>query len=292
MRILHVDLGRDMRGGQWQVLSLVRALRGDSVLLARSGSPLLQRAVEENLAATAFSPMELWLASRRSDIGHAHDARAHQWMAAVLRAPFVVSRRVAFPIEVNLLNRWKYSRAEHYLAVSDCVKQRLVESHVPASKISVVHDGVDIPESRTRGGSILALATEDPMKGSGLAKEAAAVGNFELRFTADLINDLESADVFLYITHSEGLGSAVLAAMAYGVAVVTSRVGGLPEIVEDGVTGILTENEPAAIAAAVARAREQRSVLGSNARARVAAEFTTGRMVERTTEVYRKVLGA
>lgn len=292
MRILHVDLGKEMRGGQWQALSLIRALRGDSVLLARRGSPLLKRAIEEKLVAIAFSPMELLLAARRSDIGHAHDSRAHQWMAALMGPPFVVSRRVAFPVDVNVWNRWKYSRAAHYLAVSKFVKQALIEGRVPPPKISVVYDGVDLPEATTKGGSVLALATDDPMKGTGLAKEAAAAGKFDLRFTTDLINDLPSADVFLYITHSEGLGSAVLIAMAYGVPVVASRAGGLPEIVDDGVTGILTANEPAAIAAAVERARSQRDILGSNARVRVAAEFTTRKMVERTTDVYKKVLGA
>jgi glycosyltransferase involved in cell wall biosynthesis len=290
MRILQVDLGRDMRGGQWQALSLVRALRGDAVLLAKAGSPLLERAIAEKLVATAYSPLDLLLASRRCDIAHAHDSRSHQWMAALVNVPFVVSRRVAFPIEVNVVNRWKYSRAAHFLAVSDFVKRTLITAQVPASKISVVYDGVDVPEETTTGGSIVAIETGDPMKGSALVREAASLGNFDVRFTSDLINDLRSADVFLYITHSEGLGSAALMAMAYGVAVVASRVGGLPEIVEDGVTGILTDNDPTSIVAAVRRARDRRAELGAKARVRVAAEFTTAKMVERTIEIYKKVL--
>ncbi len=55
--------------------------------------------------------------------------------------------------------------------------------------------------------------------------------------------------MFLYITHKEGLGSAALLAMASGVPVVASRVGGLPEIVDDGGTGFFVENHPEAIAA-------------------------------------------
>src|SRR4051812_14569794 len=134
MRILHVDLGREMRGGQWQVLSLVRALRNESILLARAGGPLLRAAMNEGIVAAPFSPVELGLAARRTDLGHAHDARAHQWMAVLLARPFVVSRRVAFPVAVNPLNRWKYSRAVHYLAVSDFVKHSLVMSEIAASK--------------------------------------------------------------------------------------------------------------------------------------------------------------
>ena len=290
MRILHVDLGREMRGGQWQVLLLTRALRGDVILLARAGGPLLKTAIAEGIVAAPFSPVELWLAARRCDLAHAHDARAHQWMAALMMKPFVVSRRVAFPVEVSPLNRWKYSRPAHYIAVSDFVKRSLAASRVPASKITVIYDGVEMPETASRGGRIIAIATEDPMKGSALVREAAKIGGFTVRFTNDLLNDLQSADVLLYITHSEGLGSAALVAMAHGVVVVASRVGGLPEIVEDGVTGILTDNDPHAIAAAVERAQAARPTLAVTARARVAAEFTTAKLVDRTLDVYRKVL--
>jgi len=45
MRILHLDAGKEMRGGQWQVLRLVEGLAGagvESTLLARSGGPLFE----------------------------------------------------------------------------------------------------------------------------------------------------------------------------------------------------------------------------------------------------------
>src|SRR3954454_3291935 len=121
MRTLHVDLGREMRGGQWQVLLLTRSLQKDAILLARAGSPLLAAAIKEGIVAAPFSPVELWLAARRCDLAQAHDARAHQWMAALLTKPFVVSRRVAFPIQTSPLSRWKYSRPSRYIAVSSFV---------------------------------------------------------------------------------------------------------------------------------------------------------------------------
>jgi glycosyltransferase involved in cell wall biosynthesis len=72
--------------------------------------------------------------------------------------------------------------------------------------------------------------------------------------------------------------------------VVASRIGGLPEIVQDRRTGILTDNDPDAIAQAVAWALDHREELAANARETVAGHFTVGKMVERTTAVYRKVL--
>ena len=56
-----------------------------------------------------------------ADIVHAHDARAHTLAAIAARAPFVVSRRVAFPVKRSLLSQWKYRQAKRYLAVSQFV---------------------------------------------------------------------------------------------------------------------------------------------------------------------------
>ena len=85
-------------------------------------------------------------------------------------------------------------------------------------------------------------------------REAARIGAFEVCYSSDLERDLPHASVFVYITRSEGLGSAALLAMARGVPVVASRVGGLPEIVEDGVNGMLVPNDPEAIACGDRRA--------------------------------------
>jgi glycosyltransferase involved in cell wall biosynthesis len=117
-------------------------------------------------------------------------------------------------------------------------------------------------------------------------REAALLGGFDVRFSENLERDLPDAAVMVYITHAEGLGSAALMAMAYGVPVAASAVGGLREVVDDGVTGYLTENDAASIAAAVERALRGRARLGAAARARVRERFTTSRMVEETRRVY------
>jgi glycosyltransferase involved in cell wall biosynthesis len=171
------------------------------------------------------------------------------------------------------------------------VKRQLVAGGVPDQKIEVVYDGVDLPPEPAKGSAILALSTDDPMKGSELVRAAAEAGGFEVQFSRNLVQDLQHSAVLLYITHSEGLGSAALLAMAAGVPVVASRVGGLPEIVQNGETGVLTDNEPAAIAAAVRSALANRESMAEKARALVAKRFTTGRMVERTVEVYQGLLG-
>ena len=71
-----------------------------------------------------------------------------------------------------------------------------------------------------------------------------------------------------------------------------SRVGGLPEIVDDGVTGLLTSNEPPAIAKQIQRLLADRplaSRLAAHARSRVEKEFSLKRMVNETLRVYERI---
>lgn len=296
MRILHVDTGRLMRGGQYQALYLIGGLveRGHAcTLLARAGSELARAACERGFEVQPLSLPSLWKLSRACDFVHAHSGRAHT-LAAVAGAPrLVVSRRVAFPVKRGPLSRWKYSRAAHFLAVSDYVKRTLLAADIPQEKVSVVYDGAPLLAPSRLASRVVAPATNDPRKGSALALEAAARAGVALHFSTDLERDLEDAGLFVYVTYEEGLGSAVLLAMGAAVPVVASRVGGLPEAVEDGVTGLLADNSPEAIAAAIRRLLEDRDVaaaFGRRARRRVQEHFTISRMVEETERVYRRVL--
>jgi glycosyltransferase involved in cell wall biosynthesis len=290
MRVLHLDSGKEMRGGQWQVLSLLKGLGAGNVLLTPAGGPLMAAAQACGVQAEPLTMLSLGSMARQFDIVHAHDARSHTWAATLSGVPLVVSRRVGFPVQKTFLSRWKYGRASRYLAVSEHVKRTLVEAEIPEDKISVVYDGVDCPSSLASGERVIAPSTLDPMKGSDLAREAARIARVELQFSDDLPADLPSAALLVYITRSEGLGSAVLLAMAHGVPVVASRVGGLPEIVNNCENGVLTDNEPVAIAAAIRRALILRERLSTNARRCIEEQFSAKNMIEKTMEVYGRVV--
>jgi len=256
MRILHLDTGRAMQGGQWQVLYLLRGLRerGHEVVLQARGE-LAARAQDEGFPQQLTGP---------PDIVHAHDARAHTQAWLKRLRPLVVSRRVAFPIGQGPFSRCKYAAPQRYIAISQCVRRQL---HWP---VSVVYDGVPPLE---RSGLDTGVVVYDKRRGGRLDLEA-----------------LRGARIFVYLTAMDGLGSAALLAMSAGIPVVASRAGGLPEAVLDEQTGLLVDDDGRSaverLLADPALARQ----LGEAGRQRYLRMFTVGHMVEGTLAAYKEVL--
>ncbi len=112
-------------------------------------------------------------------------------------------------------------------------------------------------------------------------------------FVPDVAPWLGAADVVVVPSRSEGQGLVALEAMALGVPVVASRVGGLPEVVSNGVTGLLTmPDDPDALAEAVialARDSELRTSLGWEGRKRAEDAFSIEAMLNRISALYRAV---
>lgn len=102
---------------------------------------------------------------------------------------------------------------------------------------------------------------------------------------------LWASDIFAMPSLKEGLGVAALEAMASGLPVIASDVGGLREAVEDGRTGIIVPpaNAPAITSAIVrlAESAELRSQMGAAARARVVENYSMETMAARTLALYR-----
>jgi hypothetical protein len=272
MRVLHLDFGREMRGGQFQVLSLIEELS--------------TRGIEQQFLSPHGEPFAIRKLRQSVEIVHAHDAKGHTLAALFAHAPLVVSRRVAFPIKRTWTSRWKYRQPALYLAVSKYVAGKLMEAGVPANKIEVVYDGVCALPLSTRTGPLIAPASEDPMKGSALIRES----GIDVEFTTNLPEALKTARGLLYITREEGLGSAALLAMSAGVPVVASRVGGLPEIVHHEQNGLLTNNDPREIANAAARLLTAESdAWSAQGRELVHHQFLTSHMAEATMNAYRRL---
>ena len=358
-RILHLDSERTWRGGERQVLELMRRQRRrchDPSLAAPGRGALAERARAERFAVHDVAMRGTWdLASvvalarlhrsLRPDFVHWHAARAHALGAmASLLAPGpirVVSRRVDFPVRRSPGSKLLWSLpVEGIAAISGGVKEALARSGVGPSRVRVVPSGIDLapfeaPPDRAalRAGlgieadEVLALqvaalaphksqtdllraaaiairrvpalriwiAGEGPLRAT-LEEEhrALGLGTFVrfLGFREDVNDLLAAADLFVVSSYLEGMGTSTLDAMAAGLPVVATRVGGIPEIVTEGETGFLVPpRDPEALASAMARLAEEpdlRRSLAEGGRRRV-RDFSADRTEERMDAFYAEL---
>ncbi len=293
MRILHLDAGREMRGGQWQVARLIDGLlaRGHECrLLAPAGVPLRTHVRCETADLGLLS---LLRAAAAADIIHAHDGRSHTLAVLAGAGPrLVVARRVAFAKRGGWLARLRYRRPARFIAISPAAVAPLAALQVPAAKIVTVPDGVPLlPESTREPGFVVAPGGG---KGRELLAEAARLAGVPLHFSSDLDADLARASLFLYSSDAEGLGSAALLAQSASVPVIASDIPGLRAAVEPEVSGLLVPNFAPDFAAALRRLLDDSLTaqrMGRAGRLRVEQSFTIDAMVDRTVEVYRAVMG-
>ena len=114
-------------------------------------------------------------------------------------------------------------------------------------------------------------------------------------FRTDVLGCIKGFDLFAMSSVTEGLGTSLLDAMACARPIVATRAGGIPEIVEDGVNGLLVPaRDHHALAEAIVRALKDtdlRRQMGDAGFARVTERFTVERMVSETAGVYARVAG-
>jgi glycosyltransferase involved in cell wall biosynthesis len=229
-------------------------------------------------------------------------------------------------------SRWSLARARTSVAISEAVRAAAVRrAPWAAARMRVAYNGVDVdrfaPQEAPRGADFgfVVVGRLEPRKGVDLAVDALArvpgarldvVGDGEQRaalerrarrrgvadrvlfhgYLADARPVIARADAAVCSSRAEGLGIALLEAMAMGRPVVGFAVGGVPEIVERGRTGLLTDARNAEGLAA--QMREARGApgrmreMGAAARARVVERFSVAAMCGAYARVYGELDGA
>ena len=245
------------------------------------------------------------------------------------KARLVVTRRVAFPPRrVRLKYRWG---VDAFIAISEAVRKAMVNAGVADNRIQMVYSGVPAPQvkqprdwRRERGwpddtvvcgivgamtrekglDSIGAIASRLPpevlsrtrlvllgAKGKG-ETSISGLEVFDAGFVGEIHEAVAGLDLLWHPSRSEGLGTAVIDAMAVGITPIAFAVGGIPEVIEDHKSGLLVApGDLDGFAAAVTRlvtddALRVRLAAGARLRAR---EFDSAAMIERTAEVYNRV---
>jgi len=135
------------------------------------------------------------------------------------------------------------------------------------------------------GGGLERLRLEQRVAQSGVQRAVTFTGHRD-----DVRKLLPGFDVFVNSSISEGVSLTILEAMASGVPVVATRVGGTPEVIEDDVNGVLVSpRNPWELAAAIveiASDRDRAAAIAAAGRTRVETAFTSDGMIARYAHVY------
>ncbi|SAK47983.1 glycosyl transferase family 1 [Caballeronia fortuita] len=115
-----------------------------------------------------------------------------------------------------------------------------------------------------------------------------------LGFRSDVPNIFRGSDIFVLPTHQEALGQAFIEAMAAGLPVIGTHVDGVPELIEDNVSGLLVPpHDPVALRAAIVRMMDEpalRERLKNESLRITERGFTVGDMAHETANFYRRAL--
>lgn len=202
---------------------------------------------------------------------------------AVVHDGIDVDRVVRLPAQDLHAEYWLPHGAPALVAVGALVGHKGHRHLVDA--MAIVHGRVPDARLVIFGEGELRVPLEKQIRHLGLDKHVLLPG-----FREDVLSLVKSADLFVTSSVTEGLGSAVLDAMAMGLAVVGTRAGGIPEVVVDGETGLLVPpGDAAALAAAVVDllgAPARRAAFGRAGQARVQAHFDVEHLVEGTIAAY------
>jgi glycosyltransferase involved in cell wall biosynthesis len=151
---------------------------------------------------------------------------------------------------------------------------------------------------RTAPRARFAIWGDGPLRSEleALIRAKGLTGTVELRgATREPQNVLKQGDIFVLPSLSEACSNVILEAMATGLPVVATRVGGTPALVDDHRTGLLVPpDNPQALAQAILRLLLTPTLatkMGAEGRARALAEFGIDRMVERIDTFYCRALG-
>jgi glycosyltransferase involved in cell wall biosynthesis len=237
----------------------------------------------------------------RVSLVHTHssvDAWVGGLAARAAAVPVVRTRHVSIRIRRrwNPVYRWL---ADRVITSGEAIRDLVIEAGVDPGRVIAIPAGVDLAEFTGGPGDGEAMRERLGLSRPGVEGLARARGLGEAvvftGFRTDVPDLLRAMDCFvLASTRTEGVPQSLLQAFAAGVPVVASSIGGIPEVVKHGETGILVPLEdPPALARAIESVLGDRS--GASARARAARQmvedrFSHGASVSRLLALYDEVI--
>lgn len=225
-------------------------------------------AIRENLIVQGYAPDKIVVIRNGITLGKFREARR----GAVIRQELGLPASASLVGVFSRLNRMK--GVEYFLDAASVLAGRF-----PDVWFLVVGDGAIKDE------------LEEQARRLGLGRRIVFTG-----FRSDVPELLSEAAISVLPSLSEGTSNTLLESMAAGIPVVATRVGGNPEVIEDGVSGLLVPpRDSAALAAAMGRLLEDEDLahkLGQAGIGRVAELFSIEGSVDQTEHLYQRLVEA
>ncbi|MFX0194952.1 MAG: glycosyltransferase family 4 protein [Candidatus Hodarchaeota archaeon] len=235
---------------------------------------------------------------------------------------------------IDFLTKLVSRNFAYITVVSQELKKSFVQKGYEESKIMVVYFGVDVRENdikfklKRRGKpSILFIGRVSKEKGcdcllrackriadQGKSFKLTLVGDGDIKCFSDMAVELgidgrvifagyrrevsgflKESEIFIFPSMGEGLPISILEAMAYGLPVIASNVGGIPEAIQHGENGYLVPaGDQLSLADMIGKmideGREKRYIMGLRNKKKVLKSFSGKKMVEEYLEIYKKCL--
>ena len=306
LTIIHLDTQTSWRGGERQVLELIKGLNyrnQKNILFCKPSSEISKRAKEAGIEVMHLSPVGEWdivsafklrsfIIKERAHIVHTHTSHAHTIgliaLLGLTSCKLVVSRRVDFHVTNYFSKKFKYGcSVDKIITVSDAIRRILIEDGIDPRRIMTIKSGFVPGEFKksNRSGNlrtelnvaddnvvITTVAALAPHKAIHVLLKAAHIvvkkhprvkfiiaGEGEMKsviekniynlglekfvillgFVEDISSVFRATDIFAMSSREEGLCTSILDAMYFGLPMVTTNAGGIPELVEDEVNGLI-----------------------------------------------------
>lgn len=243
---------------------------------------------------------------------------------------FILRFNPLFPIFVyHRFNsrKKKLGEIDHFIAISSYMKKLLLQEGIPDESISVVPNPVDMEKfscKKSKGGrvKILYIGSYEKFKGVDILLSAlldlnkefeanfygsGSLRDYLIRRTDNRIKIYDeipydntpqvyqNSDIVVFPSLiGEAFGRVIIEAMASGKAVIATNVGGVPDIIDNGINGILIEPNKQELAKALTKLIEDdklRERLGKNARKTALERYNKDKIAENLIEIYLSFTG-
>ena len=226
-----------------------------------TGFIAVSNAVKESILAQGVSPEKIKIVHNAVDIRRFENANGSQ----VRRELGIESDAMVFGLVANL------HPVKNHVAIIDALSD--LHKHGKQAHLILAGDGE------------LRHELETQVERLDLAQYVHILGA-----RSDIENLLDSIDVFVLASHTEGLSNALLEAMASKKPVIATRVGGNLDVIEDGVNGLLVSTESSSIAEAMEKLMESEKIrdeIGQNAFIEIQKRFSLEQMMSLYTRMIK-----